>query len=110
MSDADLAAPAYPSDWSIADVLSHIGSGAVIMGRRLDDALTGRHLPNDFAPGVWDTRNAKSPAATRDGALAADTALLERIDVVSPDERDRFTFTMGPMTFDFDAFVGLRLN
>ena len=26
--------PAYPSEWSIADVLSHIGSGAVIMQRR----------------------------------------------------------------------------
>ena len=33
---------AYPSEWTIADVLSHVGSGAVIMQRRLDDSLAGR--------------------------------------------------------------------
>jgi hypothetical protein len=33
----ELTGPAYPSQWSIADVLSHLGSGAVITRRRLDD-------------------------------------------------------------------------
>lgn len=36
--DAQLQLPAYPTEWTIADVLSHIGSGAVILQRRLDDA------------------------------------------------------------------------
>ena len=37
LDDDALVRPAYPSEWSIADVLSHIGSGAVIFGRILDD-------------------------------------------------------------------------
>ncbi len=110
MSDADLTRPAYPSEWTIADVLSHIGSGAVIMHRRLDDDLADRGTPDDFAPGVWGTWNAKAPTAQRDDALAADAALLARIDAVNPDVRETFSLAMGPMTLGFVAFVGMRLN
>lgn len=91
-------------------MLSHLGSGAVIMQRRLQDALAGQDTREDFAPGVWDTWNAKSPGAQRDDALEADAALLARIDAVPAEERQRFTFAMGPMTFGFAQFVGLRLN
>ncbi len=110
MSHADLTRPAYPSEWSIADVLSHIGSGAVIMHRRLDDTRAGLATPDDFAPRVWDTWNAKTPTAQRDDALAADAALLVGIDTVTVDERGSFTLDMGPMSLDFGAFVGMRLN
>jgi Mycothiol maleylpyruvate isomerase N-terminal domain len=99
LSDEDLAEPAYPAGWSIADVLSHIGSAAVITQHRLVEALAGRDVPADFAPGIRETWNIKSPPAQRDDALVADAALLSRLDAVSPDERDRFTFTMGPLTF-----------
>jgi uncharacterized protein (TIGR03083 family) len=110
MSDADLTGRAYPSGWSIADVLSHIGSGAVILQRRLDDTLAGQTTPDDFAPGVWETWNAKDPAAKRDDALIADTELLARIEAVTLEDRSSFVFAMGPMTFGFDEFIGLRLN
>jgi len=89
-----------------ADVLSHIGPGAVIMHRRLDDGLAGRDTPDDFAPGVWGTWNTKAPTAQRDDALVADAALLARIDTVTPDVREAFTFAMGPITLGFGAFVG----
>jgi uncharacterized protein (TIGR03083 family) len=110
LGESELTGPAYPSDWRIADVLSHLGSGAVIMQRRLDDVLAGQETPEDYAPAVWDTWNAKSPVAKRDDALAADAAVLARIEAVTAGERDRFTFTMGPMTFTFDAFISLRVN
>jgi uncharacterized protein (TIGR03083 family) len=110
MSEADLTRRAYPSEWSIADVLSHLGSGAVITKRRLDDVLAGRDTPDDFAPSVWDTWNAKGPVAQRDDALAADADLLGGIDAVSEEERDSFTSAMGPMTMDFEQFVAMRLN
>jgi uncharacterized protein (TIGR03083 family) len=110
MSEAELTASAYPKEWTVAQVLSHLGSGAVITQRRLDDALAGKDTPDDFAPGVWDTWNAKGPVAQRDDALAADAALLARIEAVPPDERNKFTLTMGPMTLDFAQFVGTRLN
>jgi hypothetical protein len=37
-------------------------------------------------------------------------ALLARLEDVAPDDRDRFSYAMGPMTQDFPQFVGMRLN
>jgi uncharacterized protein (TIGR03083 family) len=110
MSEGDLTQQAYPTEWTIADVLSHLGSGAVIMQRRLEDGIAGNDTPDDFAPGVWDTWNAKDPSAKRDDALVADADLLARIDAVTHDERAAFSFSMGPMTFGFDQLVGMRLS
>jgi len=105
-----LTASAYPTEWSVADVLSHLGSGAVILLRRLDDTLAGTPTPDDAAPAVWDTWNAKVPEAQAADALVADRALLDRVLGLTADERNRFEFAMGPMTFDLDGFIGLRLN
>jgi hypothetical protein len=87
-----------PTSSKWGQVLSHLGSAAVITQRRLEDAVGGHHTPDDFAPGVWDTWNAKSPLAQREDALAADAALLAQLEAVAPEDRDRFTSAMGPMT------------
>jgi uncharacterized protein (TIGR03083 family) len=110
VSDADLEQPAYPSEWSIADTLSHVGSGAVIMQRRLVDGLAGRAMPAEFAPSVWDEWNAKSPAAKRADALVTDGELLVRLEDVPDDGRESFHFELGPVQLGFDDLVGMRLN
>jgi len=110
LDDAAILDSAYPADWSIAQVMSHLGSGAVILQRRLDDELAGTTTPEDFAPQTWDEWNARSARAQVDGGLAADAALLAALEGLSAEQRDEFTFAMGPMSFDFDGFVGLRLN
>lgn len=102
--------PAYPTKWSIADVLSHIGSGAVILMRQFDDIVEDRTTDGTFNQSVWDEWNAKPPAAQVADALIADGALLERLESLPDDRRGQFQFLMGPMTFDFAGFVGLRLN
>jgi uncharacterized protein (TIGR03083 family) len=110
LDSAQLRSRAYPNQWTIADVLSHVGSGAVIMQRRLDDALAGRETDDGFAPSVWDVWNAKSPEAKVADALDADRALVERIESLSDDERDRLRFSMGPMSVDFEGFIEMRLS
>jgi len=110
LDDAALERSAYPTEWTIAQVLSHIGSGAVILQRRLDAGLDGSPMPDDFAPRVWDEWNAKTPRAQAESALAADDDVLVRLDALTGEERERFAFSMGPMTFDLNGFIGLRLN
>jgi uncharacterized protein (TIGR03083 family) len=110
LDDEGLRAPAYPSDWTIAQVLSHLGSGATILQRRLDDSLADRSTPDDFPQTVWDAWNSKDPRAQADDALVADAALVARIDGLSPAECEGFRFAMGPMQFDLPGFIGLRLN
>lgn len=110
LSEAELKDQAYPSEWTIADVLSHIGSGAVIFRRRLEDGIAGKETPEDFAPSVWDEWNAKSPEQQRDDALAADAALIDALSSVTTSQREAFSVPFGPLTLDFQTFVALRLN
>jgi len=105
-----LTGPAYPTEWTIADTLSHIGSGAVIFLRLVDDSLAGAETPGDAFPAVWDEWNAKAPDRQAADALGADRALLDRLEGLGADERARFRTTLGPMDVDFDAMVALRLN
>jgi uncharacterized protein (TIGR03083 family) len=110
LSETELTGRAYPADWTVAQVLSHLGSAAVIMQRRLEDGLAGATTPDDFAPSIWDVWNAKTPVQQRDDGLAADDALLARIEAMTPEERERFVLSMGPLTLGFSDFVAMRLN
>ena len=110
LDDAQLEMQSYDGEWSIADVLSHLGSAAVIMRRRLEDTQDGVETPEDFAPAVWDEWNAKSARARADDALVADESVLEALESVSPADRARLRFPMGPLSLRFDEFTALRLN
>jgi uncharacterized protein (TIGR03083 family) len=110
LDPVQIEASAYPSEWSVADVLSHLGSGAVIFQRRLEDSLAGRETPDDFAQPVWDTWNAKEASVKAADGIRANRDLVERIDSLTDEERARFQFSMGPMVLDLDGAVGLRLN
>jgi uncharacterized protein (TIGR03083 family) len=110
LDDRGLANPAYPSEWSIADVLSHLGSGALISRRRLEDAIAGRATPDDFAKSVWNEWNGKSQRAKVDDGLAADQALVERFASLTPDESEQLVVSIGPLELDATKYVAMRLN
>jgi uncharacterized protein (TIGR03083 family) len=105
-----VSTPAYPSEWTVADVLSHVGSGAVIQLARLDAGLAGRTLADDFVNPIWDEWNAKSPEAKVTDGLAADRASVERLASLNDDERARAKIVLGPIELDFAGLVGFRLN
>jgi uncharacterized protein (TIGR03083 family) len=110
LDDTQIVSQSYCDDWSIAQVLSHIGSGAVISRRSLQDVMAGTATPDDFNQSVWDEWNAKSPRAQADDALAADEALTQALEAVDESERAGLTFSLGPMSLGFDDMFGLRLN
>ena len=110
LDDAQLVSKSYCDDWSIAQVLSHLGSGAVIARRGLEDARAGTPTPDDFNQSVWDEWNAKTPRAQADEALVADAALREAYEAVPEAEQGSLTFSLGPVSLGFDEMVGMRLN
>jgi uncharacterized protein (TIGR03083 family) len=110
LDDGQLERQSYDSEWSIAQVLSHLGSGAVILRRRLQDIRVGSATPDDFAPSVWDDWNAKGPRAQAHDALVADEAVLEALEDVSEADRAELVFAVGPLSLGFNEFAGLRLN
>jgi uncharacterized protein (TIGR03083 family) len=103
----ELRSQAYPSQWTVADVLSHLGSGAVISALRVDEALGGREV----APQpIWDEWNAKDPDAKAADSLQADRAFIQRLNTLTDTDRSRLRFAMGPMSFDYAGFIRLRIN
>jgi len=101
----------YPSEWTIAQVLSHLGSQAEIFGLILEAGLAGREPPGreDFPP-IWDKWNAKDPQAQATDALRADQATLERLESMDAGERERLHLTLFGMDIDTTGFARLRLG
>jgi uncharacterized protein (TIGR03083 family) len=98
----------YPSEWTIAQVLSHIGSGAEINGLIFDAAVAGAEAPKPEAfQAVWDVWNAKSPDAQAADALTSDAVLVEKIETLA-DPTVTFSIWSGPA--DVGGFAASRLG
>ena len=80
LSDEQLLAPSGASEWPVAQVLSHLGSGAEI-GRATLLAATGEGdaLGDGFNQSVWDRWNAMSPREQADAFVASDAELVGRV-------------------------------
>lgn len=110
LDDEQLELRSYCSAWSVADLLSHVGSGAVIWLRQLEDAQAGHATPEGFAPSLWEEWDAKAARAKADDALVVDEQLVERLEGVGDEERGHLVLPMGPMRFSFGEAVAMRLN
>src|ERR1700734_4255704 len=106
-------AQSYDRDWSVAQVLSHLGSGAEIGLMSLPAAL-GQAEPPDrataFQP-VWDVWNAKGPDEQAADSLAWDEKQVRALEQLSDDELAGISMPfIGGMILDAAAMVGLRLG
>jgi uncharacterized protein (TIGR03083 family) len=112
-SDTDLAGPSGASEWDIAQVLSHLGSGAEIMTATVRSALDGTPAPEgDFNQTVWDRWNAASRREQADGFLEKNEALTALWESLDPTQREDLRITLGYLPEPADvATVGrMRLN
>jgi uncharacterized protein (TIGR03083 family) len=110
LDEQALAARSYDSDWTLADVASHLGSGAEIFGLVLDAGLRGDAAPgSDVLVPIWDVWNAKSPVQQRDDALVADAAFVARFEAMTDDEVAGFALSLWGQDFDLGGFARLRL-
>ena len=101
----------YASEWSIAQVLSHLGSQAEIFGLFLEAGLTRQDPPGreEFGP-IWDTWNAKDPQAQASDALRADAATLERFESLDADQRARWRLKLFGRDSDLTGLARMRLG
>jgi uncharacterized protein (TIGR03083 family) len=110
--DADqVRGSSYCSDWTIAQVLSHLGSGAEIGLMMLPGAL-GEAEPvggNAFQP-VWDRWNAKSPDQQAADGLVADEQHVQALEQLSDAELAKIRFPFIGMDLDAAGLVRLRLG
>lgn len=106
-----LERPSYASEWSIAQVLSHLGSQAEIFDLFLDAVLSGQDPPGPEAfPPIWAAWNAKSPQAQAADALRVDHAVTARFESLDAAELDRLRLRMFGQELDATGLARLRLG
>ena len=111
LDPGQLEQPSYASEWSIAQVLSHLGSQAEIFGLFLDASLDGGEPPGREAFGpIWDTWNSKSPQAQASDALRADQATLERFESLDADQRASLHLQLFGRDLDVTGLAQMRLG
>jgi uncharacterized protein (TIGR03083 family) len=111
LSAGQLQQRSYTREWSIAQVLSHIGSQSEVFGLFLDAGLSGEDPPGrDAFPPIWDAWNARSPQAQAADAVAADGALVGRLESLDAGQRERFRLAVFGMDLDMTGLLRMRLG
>ena len=107
----EVTADSYDDDWSIAQVLSHLGSGAEIFSLMVEAGVRGDPAPGPdvFRP-VWDRWNAMPPVEQVRTALSADAALVARLGALSEAERERWRLDMFGSEQDLAGLARMRLS
>jgi uncharacterized protein (TIGR03083 family) len=111
LSPEQLSGQSYCRDWTIAQVLSHLGSGAEIAMMGLPSAL-GQAEPVDraaFGP-VWDRWNAMTPDNQAAAGLVADAQYIQALDQLSDEELASISLPFIGLTLDAVGMVRLRLG
>ena len=103
--------PGYPSEWTIAQVLSHLGSGAEINGLIFAAGVNGTPPPeqSDFQA-IWAVWDAKNPDEQAIDALVADERFVAKIEALTAEQRASATFENWSGPTDIAGFVSSRLS
>ncbi|MBW8826364.1 MAG: maleylpyruvate isomerase family mycothiol-dependent enzyme [Acidobacteria bacterium] len=111
LSPVDLKAQSYCADWTVAQVLSHLGSGAEIGLGVLAAVVAGEDLPGQEANvAIWDAWNAKSPETQAADFVTADEKLVQRWEALGDDEIGAIHLERFGMQLDGPALVLMRLS
>ena len=106
-----LRAQSYDTEWSIAQVLSHLGTGSIFFKFILEAGLAGEPVPGiDVMRPIWDQWNAKSPEDQARDGLEADGELIAAFEALDAQQRADWEIDMFGMHPDFAGIVQMRLS
>jgi uncharacterized protein (TIGR03083 family) len=111
LTPEQLRGPSYDSEWTIAQVLSHLGSGAAIALMMLPGALgQGEPVGREAFQPVWDTWNAKSPDEQAADCLTTDSMHLRTLEELSDEDLAKISFSFFGLDLDAVGLIRLRLG
>src|SRR5258708_38146695 len=106
-----LRAQSYDTDWTIAQVLSHLGSGAEIATLSLAAAVGGRgQLDQGAFPAIWDAWNNRTPEVQAADSLTWDGEHVRRLEKLSDAELDSIGLDFFGRRLDAAGLIRLRLS
>jgi len=111
LSEAHLSGPSGATEWSIAHVLSHLGSSAEI-GRAAIARAAGEQVDTEENETVWARWNAAAPIEQAAGFVEHNGRWLETVEALSPSQRSSLTVDLGflPEPAPLTVPIGMRLN
>jgi|tagenome__1003787_1003787.scaffolds.fasta_scaffold20522750_1 uncharacterized protein (TIGR03083 family) len=113
MSAAQLTGPSGAADWTVADVLSHLGSGAEITLAGVRAALGEAPPPGSgFNESVWDRWNAMPPEDQAARSLEVNADLVAALEAFTAEQQETVQLSVGflPQPVPLASFAGLRLH
>ncbi|WP_306215030.1 maleylpyruvate isomerase N-terminal domain-containing protein, partial [Actinoplanes sp. RD1] len=112
LTTEQITGPSGAAEWTVADVLSHLGSGAEIQLAGLRAALGEGEAPGPgFNQSVWDRWNALSPQEQATGWQEPNAALVAAFEAVPESRHDDLKVTTFlPEPVPLASFAGLRLS
>jgi uncharacterized protein (TIGR03083 family) len=113
LSDDDLAGPSGASEWDISQVLSHLGSGAVIGEAGLRAALDSKpRAGQEFNVSVWSRWDGMGRRERADEFLVVNESLTALWESLSPAVREEQRIDLGflPAPVDVATAARFRLN
>lgn len=111
--EQELARQSGSSEWDVAQVLGHLGSGAEIALAGLQAGLGGRDTPGrDAYQTVWDRWNAMGRQEKAGGFLRANEQLVAAFESLDGAARQELRVNLAFLPFPADVTVlsGLRLS
>ncbi|TMR21483.1 maleylpyruvate isomerase family mycothiol-dependent enzyme [Nonomuraea turkmeniaca] len=110
-SDDDLARPSGAAEWDISQVLSHLGSGAVILRAVVQTALDGEpRAGQDANQSIWDRWNAMTRRERADGFLQANQALTALFESLDAGTREKLRIDLGFLPAPVDVATAARMR
>lgn len=106
---ADLSRPSYAREWTVAQVYSHLGSGAEIGLAAVRVALDGGVAPPDPEP-IWARWNAKVPEAMASDFVDADDRYLATVEALDDATCERLRVPFHVNMVDLATYLILRLT
>lgn len=111
LSPEQFDAPSACSDWTVAQVLSHLGSQAEIFTLIVEAGARRGSAPGpDQFQSIWDTWNAKTPEAQAHDSLAANEAFVSGVEGLDEASRAGFELDLFGAERDLTNVLGMRLH
>ncbi len=107
----EIRSASYDDGWSIAQVLSHLGSQAEIFEEIVAAGLAGEAPPGpDSFPAVWSTWDARDPEDQVRASLAANERFVAGREELSDDQLAHFHLDLCGMSLDACGGLAMRLS
>jgi len=105
-----LRSPSYDTEWSIAQVLSHLGSQAELFMGWLSAAVERAEPPGrESMQPIWDAWNGRSPEEQAADSLEYNERLVRRFEALTDDQLARMHLSLFGMELDAVGLTRLRL-